>query len=111
MGLSIPCGQVRGKTGITIGDGGNQDLIIAMRRQANFVEFAPLVLILIGLLEMNGVSGMAIHALGGGFFAARLCHAFGFTASHPTHVLRSIGAIGSALALVVSSIWAIFVAI
>ena len=111
MGLAASCGRARGKTGIGIGDGGNEELIIAMRRQANFVEFAPIVLILIGLLEMNGVSGTVIHGLGAVFLVSRLCHAFGFTVSHPAHVLRTIGAVGSTLTLVVSSIWAIVVAI
>ena len=43
-------GRVRGKTKIFIGDGGNTELITAMRAQANFVENVPLGLILIWLV-------------------------------------------------------------
>lgn len=109
MLLAFQIGQVRGATGITLGDGGNEALIIAMRRQLNFVEFVPLVLILIGLLEMNGVSSLAIHALGALFVAARASHAYGFQAKHPTSVFRSLGAVGSSLVLVVASVWSIVV--
>ena len=58
--LAVQTGQIRGSTGITLGDGGNDELILAMRRHANFVEFVPIALILIGLLELNGVSGTLV---------------------------------------------------
>ncbi len=111
VGLMMAVGRARAATGINTGDGGNDDLIIPMRSQANFVEFVPLALILIGMLEMNGVSATAIHALCAVLLVARLCHAFGFTAAHPTHVLRSVGAVGSMLSLVVASIWAVVAAL
>jgi len=109
FGLAVQCGRARGRTGVNVGDGGNDDVVIAMRSHANFVEFAPPVLILIALLELNGVPGGAIHAHGAAFVVGRLCHAFGFTAAHPTHVLRTVGAMTSTLVLVVSSVWAIVV--
>lgn len=105
--LAVQTGQVRGKSGITLGDGGNEELVLAMRRHANFVEYVPLALILIGLLEMNGVSGTAVHALGAILFVSRVSHAYGFRSENPTSIFRSIGAVGSTLALAISSIWAI----
>lgn len=46
------------------------ELLLAMRRHANFIEFVPLalvlVLVLIAMLELNGVSTTASHALGAG---------------------------------------------
>jgi len=82
-----------------------------MRAQANFIEFVPLVVILMGLLEMNGVSATAIHALGAALLIARVCHAFGFTAAHPTHILRTVGAMVSMLTLLVASVWAVVAAL
>ena len=105
--LAVQTGQIRGSTGITLGDGGNDELILAMRRHANFVEFVPIALILIGLLELNGVSGTAVHALGATLVAARACHAYGFRSEHPTSIFRTIGAMGSTLTVAVASIWAI----
>lgn len=107
IGIAVAVGKVRGSTGISIGDGGNLELIAAMRRHANFVEFVPLSLILIGLLELNGVGSTAIHALGAGLVFARLCHAVGFRTDDSMKALRPIGAVGSTLIVAVSSIWAI----
>jgi hypothetical protein len=107
IGLAIACGRIRGKSHISIGDGGNLEMMTAMRRQANFIEVVPLALILIGLLEMNGVGSGAIHGLGAGLVVVRLCHAFGFRADGRFAPLRAIGAGGSTLILVITSIWAI----
>jgi uncharacterized membrane protein YecN with MAPEG domain len=46
LGLSL-----HGKLNISVGDGGNRDLQVAVRRHANFTEWVPLALILIALLD------------------------------------------------------------
>jgi hypothetical protein len=109
LGISVAAGRTRGTTGVLIGDDGNIDVIVAMRRHANFIESVPLCLILIALLEMNGVGNIAIHGLGALLVVSRLCHAFGFRADQKLMLLRTLGAAGSTLVLVVSSIWAITV--
>ena len=109
IGIAVAVGRVRGSTGVSIGDGGNLEVIAAMRRHANFIEFVPLTLILIGLLEANGVAGGAIHGLGGGLVIARLSHAFGYRADGTMGTFRAIGAVGSTLILAVASVWAIVV--
>ena len=107
IALAAPAGQLRGKTKISVGDGGNPDLLLAMRRQANFLETVPLALILFGLLEMNGVSATVIHALAIALIVARIAHATALKADTIEGVGRAIGAAGSALVLVVASIWSI----
>ncbi len=106
-GIAIAVGRARSASGVSIGDGGNLEVIAAMRRHANFVEFVPITLIIIGLLELNGVGSIAIHALGGGLVVARLCHAIGYRADESLKIFRAVGAIGSMLILLVASIWAI----
>ncbi len=105
--LSFGAGSLRGKTGISIGDGGNPELLLAMRKHANFTEYAPIFLILLALLEVNDVPSMAIHAMGGGFVVARVCHGVGLKADTMAGMGRLIGAAGSALITLVASIWAI----
>ena len=46
LGLSL-----HGRLNISVGDGGNRDLQVAVRRHANFTEWVPLALILIALLD------------------------------------------------------------
>jgi hypothetical protein len=107
--IAAVAGSKRGSTGIMIGDGGNIELVVAMRRHANFIEFAPLTLLLIGLLEMNGVASGAIHALGAALVVTRASHAYGFRGEDPSNIFRVIGAGGSMLVVLIASIWAIAV--
>ena len=105
--LALGAGSLRGKLKVSIGDGGHPELLLAMRRHGNFVEFVPLALILIGLLEMNGVGATAIHALGAALVLARVCHATGLKADTLAGPTRAIGAVGTMLVVVVASVWAI----
>ena len=108
--IAVMVGRVRtGPNGVSIGDGGNIELITAMRRHANFVEFVPLGLILIALLEMNKVPANAIHGLAATLVVARACHAYGFRADGSLGAFRSVGAIGSTIVILVSSVWAIVI--
>lgn len=107
IAVAFPAGALRGKHNISIGDGGRQDLLLAIRRHGNFAEFVPLALILIGGLEMSGVSGTPIHVLGGGLVLARIAHAIGIKADTIQSPLRGVGAGGTALITVVASVWGI----
>ncbi len=107
IAISFVAGSKRGKSGISIGDGGDIELVAAMRRQANFLESVPLTLILIGVLEINGVGSTAIHALGAVLVASRISHAVGYRADDSLNSLRGAGAVGSALVMLISSGWAI----
>ncbi len=107
IGLSAKAGALRGKSGISIGDGGDPQMLLAMRRHANFVEYVPLALILFALLEVNDVPALAIHIMGAGLVVSRLAHAVGLQADTMQGMGRLIGAAGTALITVVASIWAI----
>src|SRR5690606_14670185 len=75
--LGWRCGQVRTREKILIGDGGNPLLIARMRAHANFVEYTPIVLILIGLIELAEGTSPWLWAVGVVYVLARICHAFG----------------------------------
>jgi uncharacterized protein len=86
-------GSLRGKKKtISLGDGGDPDLLVAMRRHLNFVEYVPLALLLIALVELNGGSKTLIHALGAILLAARIIHPFGIDANDMRKMPRFIGA-------------------
>ena len=107
LGISFMAGSLRGKTKISIGDGGNQEMLLAMRRHGNFVEYVPLLLILIAFIEMRGASTTAIHVMGGLLIVFRLAHAVGLKADTIEGLGRLVGAAGTALLTLVASIWAI----
>jgi uncharacterized membrane protein YecN with MAPEG domain len=103
---SIP-GRMRGRLKISVGDGGYPDMVLAMRRHANFVEWVPLAIILIGLLEINGAPAMAVHGFGAALVAFRICHAVGLQKDTMNVPTRMIGAGGTGLLVGAASIWLI----
>jgi uncharacterized protein len=102
--LSAASGIMRGKKNIDAGDGGDREQLFAMRRHANFVEYVPLALILIGLLEFKGVASNYIHYLGAALLVGRVLHA-AFFKQGVKSVPRGIGAGITALVVAISSIW------
>ena len=109
VAVAFPAGMLRGKLNISVGDGGNPALLLAMRRHANFAEWVPLALILIALLELNGVSTRAIHSLGAALVIARLLHAIGLKSDTLQSVGRGVGAMATALITVTASVWLLVV--
>jgi uncharacterized membrane protein YecN with MAPEG domain len=107
IGLAFPAGALRGKKKISIGDGGDSELLLAMRRHGNFIEWVPITLIVIGLIEMGGVSSTVIYILGAGLVLSRISHAAALKADTIQGVGRIIGAGGTILVLAVASIWSI----
>jgi uncharacterized protein len=72
----------RRRSGIFLGDGGDQALLRVIRGHANFAEYVPLALLLMGMLEVSRYSIYVLHALGITLLVARLLHgyALSFTA-------------------------------
>jgi uncharacterized protein len=91
--LGIRIGQVRTREKISIGDGGNESLIRRMRAQANFVEFTPFVLVLIGLVELARGPSTWLWAVAILYLLGRIAHALGMdglTGARPVGVLVSM---------------------
>ncbi|MCT8000854.1 MAPEG family protein [Sphingomonas sanguinis] len=104
LALRIAVGRVRGK--VLLGDGGDSRLASGMRAQSNFVEYAPFVLILMGLVELAGGSPFGLWILGGAFILARIGHGCGMMRPAP-NVGRAGGAIGTWAILALLAGWAI----
>lgn len=104
--LGAAAGVARARARISLGDGGNRELLLRMRRHANFIENVPLALILIALLEMQGVPATAVHALGAALLVGRLLHIVGF-GENIRNLARGLGAGLSVLVIGVASIWGI----
>jgi len=67
--------QRRGK-GIYLGDGGDQALLRVIRGHANFAEYVPLALLMMGFLEVARFSIYVLHALGIVLLVGRLLHGY-----------------------------------
>lgn len=102
--IGFRVGALRGKEKITIGDGGNQRLIRAMRGHSNFTENVPLALIIMLLLAMFEVPIYAIHVAGIMLVIGRMAHAWHFTQEDAPGWQRGLGAITSTLVIVFGGI-------
>ena len=107
LGLGLNVVRVRKRVGVWMGDGGQPELIRAMRGQANFIEFVPLTLILIGLCALLGAGAWAAHLLGGALVAGRALHGWHFAQTDAPAWQRGLGTALSLLALIGSSIGAL----
>jgi uncharacterized membrane protein YecN with MAPEG domain len=96
----------RGK--VLHGDGANPLLLCRMRAQANFVEYAPFILILMALIELAGGSKSWLWGIGAAFVAARLAHPFGMDAQTMSP-LRAVGACLTWAVLLALGVWAIWI--
>lgn len=105
--VSFQAGRLRGQLNVPVGDGGKQELLLAMRRHANFVEYVPIALILIGLLEMNNAASTGIHLLGFALLVTRISHAIGIKSDSTNNAARIFGAAGTALVILIASVWAV----
>ena len=96
-------GARRAKTKVSVGDGGDETLIKAMRCQANYVESAPIALIGLVLLGLLNASVFLLHILGAAFFIGRLSHFLGMGPGViPSG--RMIGAILSLLSMIATAL-------
>lgn len=75
--VSARVGMMRAKHKINLGDGGNDEMIRAIRTQGNYIEYAPLALLGLMALAAQGQGIGVIHALGATFLAARVSHLLG----------------------------------
>jgi uncharacterized membrane protein YecN with MAPEG domain len=106
--LARRVGQMRVAHKVSIGDGGNEALIARMRAQANFIEYTPFVLILIGLIELAEGSRTWLWIVGVVYMLGRIAHGFGMDRPRPDPLkLRMIGTLATGLILFGLALYAI----
>ena len=99
--LTVNVGQIRTKKRISLGDGGDPEIVAAIRAHGNLIEFAPLCLLIIWLL--NGPYGhRTIAVMGIILLVSRVLHAGGILGLIPMG--RTAGAAGTTILLAVASI-------
>jgi uncharacterized protein len=95
---------------LPFGDGADQKLISASRSHANLAEHAPIVILLLGLLELSNANHLGLMAVGALFLVGRVMHILGLylpMSSNPP-LPRSVGVIFTWLTLSALSGWALF---
>jgi len=89
---------------VGIGAGEHRDLEKAIRAHANLIEYAPLALVLMALLEGNGVPGWQLHVLGASLVVSRHLHAWGLSRHSGSSIGRLVGILGTLLVILAASV-------
>tara|TARA_R110002073_G_scaffold51196_1_gene134686 strand:+ start:124 stop:525 length:402 start_codon:yes stop_codon:yes gene_type:complete len=79
--LALNVIKYRRKYGVSVGDGGEEELLRAIRAHANLTEYAPIGLILIACLEMNAAPIFVTAPLALMFTIGRILHPLGMGAA------------------------------
>jgi uncharacterized membrane protein YecN with MAPEG domain len=99
--LNVILNRVRG--GVESGDGGVPALMQAMRAHGNFIEQAPIALILIASAEAAGARPLVVNALGVALLIARFASAVALNRTIRQSPLRQFSGGLSDLLLIASS--------
>src|SRR5688500_9500598 len=74
--LSYRVVQMRGPGFPSLGDGGNDALMRRIRGHGNFAEYVPLLVLMLGILELGELPATWLHALGITLVLARVLHGY-----------------------------------
>ncbi|MFN3902870.1 MAPEG family protein [Rehaibacterium terrae] len=80
---------------IALGGGGDRMLEQRMRVHGNAVEYLPLALLQLALLELTGHAGWIVHLCGAVLIVSRLLHAWGLSRHYGKSVGRLLGIVGT----------------
>ena len=105
--LSVRTIGLRRRLKIGIGASDSPEMLRGMRVHSNFAEYAPLVLLLIYFVEVQGAPSWLVHALGLCLLVGRCVHAYGVSQVKEKFVYRVTGMAMTFTAMLVASAYLI----
>ena len=107
--LAVRIVRVRVSRKVSLGHGGIPGMQGRIRAHANFNEYVPIALILMGLIEMNVGASRWLWGIGALLVVARVLHPFGMDRPSP-NPYRALGALFTFVSLGLLVGWAIAIA-
>ena len=105
--LSVRVAHIRGR-GVAFGGNGDADLARIVRAQANFAEYVPLALLMMGFLEVTRFSIYVLHALGITLIVARLIHGLALSFGWQPRFGRVTGATLTFVVLLIEAVLCLY---
>ncbi len=96
------------RRGMPFGDNGDVGVIRIVRAQANFAEYVPLVLLMMGFLEVTRYSIYLLHALGVILVVARLLHGLALSFGWQPRFGRVAGAALTLIVLLIEAVLCLY---
>ncbi|MES2885490.1 MAG: MAPEG family protein [Pseudomonadota bacterium] len=106
LALSLRVVQKRNK--VSLGDGGDTELLRRIRGHGNFAEYVPLILVMLGFMELSRFSLYLIHALGITLLVSRLLHGYALSYTTAFKFGRFWGALLTFVVLLVSAVCCVY---
>ncbi|MCC8972877.1 MAPEG family protein [Bradyrhizobium brasilense] len=101
VALSLPVSLRRTKVGEMVGDGADETLRRRIRAQGNFIEYVPLGIISLGLVEAHAAPAWIVLVIGIILASGRLLHAIGMLGG--SAFMRGFGMLLTYAALLVAA--------
>ena len=96
--------RARRRQRVALGPGGDPTVERAMRVHANFVEYVPFALLLLGFAEMQGAPAPLLHVVGVTLASGRLVHAFGVSQTDEDLRWRVLGMVLTFAAIAIGAL-------
>ncbi|HEY4141469.1 MAG TPA: MAPEG family protein [Pseudolabrys sp.] len=106
LGINVTVHRV--KLQVSLGDGGNPQMLRMIRLHGNAVEYLPLALVLMALYELNGGWHWAVNVIGIALIAGRLIQTWAMWGTDIPKPGRGIGQVltwGSIAVLALLNLW------
>jgi uncharacterized membrane protein YecN with MAPEG domain len=91
--LSLRVVRLRRSNKAAFSDGGSTALRNAIRAHGNFMEYVPIITLMVAMIEMSGAPALRIHLLMGALVLSRLLHPVGMSAA-PGSLRFQVGRVG-----------------
>ncbi len=108
--ITIFVGLRRIKTATSFLDGGDETLLRRIRGHANFLEYVPFALLLMGLAELNAAPAALMHAIGATLLIARTVH-YATLTLRPLAVTRQLSMLATMAVFLATSGFLIYTSI
>lgn len=102
--LAARISMYRNKAQVGLGSGGNVVLQQRIRAFGNFVEYVPLALVLLLVLELDHTQTWLLHLFGIVLVLSRIAHGIGLSSSAGKSAGRMFGTLGTWLLLLVMAL-------
>jgi uncharacterized membrane protein YecN with MAPEG domain len=97
----------RWRAKVGIGHGDDRRLQRVIRIHANFVENVPLALLLMGIVELGGLTPNWLHGLGVALVVGRILHVIGLSRTVRANPWRALGVVVTGAVLITGALKAL----
>ena len=104
VALTLYVVRARMKFQISLGDGRNDELNRRIRLHGNFIEYIPLILFLMLMIEITGASGFTLHLVGILALIGRVNHLAGLTLKKQGFFFRVSGMVMTLGAILIAAL-------